>query len=368
MKRARIFLLIPTFQPNDAVGNDVLGMYHAYREAGYETHVVAQHVHEAHSSITELIGSETDRYWRDPNDIIIYHHAIAWEPGEKILAKAKNKIVIKYHNVTPAEFYTRYSDFYYWACINGIETTKRLAKIPNIWVWGDSAFNAGEFVELGVPPHRTRVVAPVHKIDELGRVPFDAVVAGVYREPPANVLFVGAMRPNKGHTKALDTLAALKWKTDVPVRLLFVGNFDGNLARYRDEVDEYIRQLEFGNEVVVASSVTPAQLRAYYMTASVFLCVSEHEGFCVPLVEAMSFRVPIVAWAQTAVGETAGDSGRVYDNFDPEQISGGVAEILENPALGRELAAKGRHRYENVFHTKAIRRKLLDLVEEVAQS
>jgi glycosyltransferase involved in cell wall biosynthesis len=98
----------------------------------------------------------------------------------------------------------------------------------------------------------------------------------------------------------------------------------------------------------------------------VFLCVSEHEGFCVPLVEAMSFRVPIVAWGTTAVGETAGDGGWVVDRYDPAQLAEAVAEIIDNQATAREVAARGRHRYETVFHTDAVKRQLLALVSEVA--
>ena len=101
------------------------------------------------------------------------------------------------------------------------------------------------------------------------------------------------------------------------------------------------------------------------MTASVFLCVSDHEGFCVPLVEAMAFRVPIVAWGTTAVGETAGGCGWIIDRYDPEELAKGVAEVIDNPATAREFAARGRCRYETVFQKPAIHRKLLSLVEEV---
>ena len=209
----------------------------------------------------------------------------------------------------------------------------------------------------------------MHRIEELGREPFDAVVAGAYRGSVANILFVGGIRPNKGHAKALEVLAAYKQLTDTPARLLFVGNFDPNLKFYLDELRQYVAQLEMqeGEDVVFATSVTPSQLRAYYMTASVFLCVSEHEGFCVPLVEAMSFRVPIVAWATTAVGETAGGCGWIVDEYDPAALAKGMVEIVDNGVTARELAARGRFHYETVFHIDAIRRKLLSLVEEVAR-
>ena len=367
--RRRTLLLIPTFQPNDAVGNDVLGMYEMLQGAGYDTTLFAQFVHPTHEKITKVLRSESDGPWDDPNAILIYHHAIDWDLGERVLARSKNKIVIKYHNVTPAHFYSNYAEHYYWACIRGIQATERLAKIQGTWIWGDSAYNAQEFAALGVPEERCRVVPPIHRIDDLARTPFDAVVTGAYRDPVANILFVGGIRPNKGHAKALEVFTSLRQFTDSPVRLLFVGNFDPNLKSYMDELRAYIAQLDLveGEDVVFATSVSPSQLRAYYMTASVFLCVSEHEGFCVPLVEAMAFRVPIVAWGTTAVGETAGGCGWIVDRYDPEELAKGVAQVIDNPTTAREFAARGRCRYETVFQKPAIERKLLSLVQEVGE-
>jgi glycosyltransferase involved in cell wall biosynthesis len=368
-KRPRILILIPTFQPNDAVGNDVLGMYQTLRGAGYDTTIYAQFVHPAHARITSILSSVAAAGpWDDTEAILIYHHAIDWDLGEQILAKSKNRIVIKYHNVTPPHFYSRYAEHYYWACVKGIQATERLAKLPGTWIWGDSQYNADEFIRLGVSSARCRVVPPLHRIEDLAREPFDAVVAGVYRDRVANILFVGGIRPNKGHARALEVLSAYKQMTDTPARVIFAGNYDGNLKSYMDELQEYVAKLDLDPEdVVFATSVSPSQLRAYYMTASLFLCVSEHEGFCVPLVEAMSFRVPIAAWATTAVGETAGDAGWIAESANPGELAAAAAEIIDNPATARNLATRGRERYETVFHTDAITRKLLDLVSEVAQ-
>jgi glycosyltransferase involved in cell wall biosynthesis len=351
------------------VGNDALGMYHTFRNAGYDTTVMAQFVHPAHEKITKVLGTDPDGPWEDRDAVLIYHHAIDWDLGERVLAKSKNKIVIKYHNVTPAQFYSNYAEHYYWACIKGVQATERLSKIPGTQIWGDSWFNAHEFVTLGVPEERCRVVPPMHHIGDLERGPFDAVVTGVYRGKAANILFVGGIRPNKGHAKALEVLTSVKQQTDTPVRLLFVGNYDPNLQLYLEELRAYVAQLELteGEDVVFATSVSPSQLRSYYMAASAFLCVSEHEGFCVPLVEAMAFRVPIAAWATTAVGETAGGCGWIVDQYDPEALAKGIVEIIDNPATARELSARGRCRYETTFQTDAIERKLLSLVGEVSQ-
>jgi glycosyltransferase involved in cell wall biosynthesis len=115
-------------------------------------------------------------------------------------------------------------------------------------------------------------------------------------------------------------------------------------------------------------SATVPQLRSYYTAASVFLCVSEHEGFCVPLAEAMYFRAPIVAWATTAVGETCGGCGIVLDRFDAPALAAGIEECVEDPVTARRLGTLGRRRYEEAFHPDAIAGRLLALVCEVETS
>jgi len=365
MPRTRVFLLVPTIQPHDAVGNDVLGMLEQLRVAGYETSMHAQFVHPSLTAITQVVHNDDASLFQSPRDLLIYHHAIDWELGESILRKARCKVVIKYHNVTPPAFYTGYAEHYFWACTNGVAATERIASIPGIRVWGDSLFNAREFMQLGVPEERCRVVAPLHKIDELTRIQMDSVVTGAYRDFEPNILFVGAFRPNKGHRRALEVFAAYCHLTDRKPRLFFVGSFDAKLDKYVRDIRQTAEELDVAGSLHFVHGASPAQLRSYYTAADIFLCVSEHEGFCVPLVEAMAFRVPIVAWATTAVGETAGDCGIVHETLDTEAMAASMDECFENPALARGLARRGRERYEEVFSNAAITRKLRNLVEEV---
>ncbi len=361
----RVFLLVPSFQPHDAVGNDVLGMYQVLCEAGYPTTIFAEHIHAAFASITAKLRLEADRFWLDRDAILIYHHAIDWPLGEEVLRRSKNKLVIRYHNVTPPEFYTNYDDFYCSCCRKGVEATQRLAQVHPHRIWGASQFNCEEFVRLGVPRDRCRVSPPIHHTEEIGDASLDTAIAGDYRGTIPNILFVGAFRPNKGHLKAIETFAAYRELSTRPARLFLVGSFDPRLAGYVEELKQYARLLEVEESVFLAQSVSVSQLRAYYSVASVFLCVSEHEGFCVPLVEAMYFRVPIIAWATTAVGETCGGCGVVYEDFDADALAKGIDECVENPSASRSLAQRGRERYESIFSLEAIRPRLLRLVEEV---
>jgi glycosyltransferase involved in cell wall biosynthesis len=363
--KPRIFLLVPTFRPHDAVGNDILAMYHVLRDAGYETTVFAEQNDTDVASITRKPRLRSNELWGDPQAILIYHHAIEWKLGEDILRRSRNKVVIKYHNVTPPEYFAPYAQAYYRSCAGGVEATARLAKLRVDFVWGDSQFNTDEFIGLGVPRERCRVLPPLHRIEDLGRAPLDSVIAGAYRGVVPNILFVGAFRPNKGHLKALDTFAAWRRLTGSPARLLLVGSMDPVLKPYRELVAEHARALGIEDSVFMAHSVTLSQLRTCYSVADVFLCVSEHEGFCVPLVEAMYFRVPIVAWNTTAVGETCGGCGRIYPEFDPDALAQAIDGYLADPSALRRAAEEGRRRYETVFQRSVLERRFLDLIREV---
>ncbi len=364
----RIFLLVPTFQPHDAVGNDVLGIYRILRGAGYDTAIYAEHVHADFAGITSKSHLNADDLWRDPQAILIYHHAIAWDLGEQILRRSKNKIVIKYHNITPPEFFEPYVPQYYEHCVQGMAATRRLAQLPVSFVWGASRYNNEDFIALGIPRERCRVAPPIHPIEDLAAAPLDAVITGAYRDGVPNILFVGAFRPNKGHSKALDVFAAYRRLTACPARLFFVGSFDYLLAGYEESVKQHARALEVQRRGV------PGAFRDAFPVALLL-----HHGVAISVRErARGFlRTPGGSHAlprahrgvgNAAVGETCAGCGTLLDKFDEVALAGAMEECLDNPALSRSLADRGRRRYETAFSPGAIRARLLELVDEAHRS
>ncbi|MDX2154335.1 MAG: glycosyltransferase [Bryobacteraceae bacterium] len=356
--------MLPTLRRHDAVGNDALGMLEILRAAGYQALLFAEIIDDALKDLAIPASADLE-FWRSPIDVLIYHHAIHWELGEKILARSRNRLVIKYHNVTPPHFYADYSTLYYRACEEGLAATAALAKFTRAVLWADSQFNAGEFTALGFPEARCRVLPPVHQVEELTQQPLDPIVMGAYRGPRPNVLFVGGMRPNKGHFRAIETFVEYAARTDRQPRLIFAGSFDPGLVKYTDALERHVHNMHLEDSVVFARSVSASQLRAYYTSASAFLCVSEHEGFCVPLIEAMAFRVPLVAWGTTAVGETAASCGYVFSSYDAMRMAEALDSCVEDMETTRSLIGQARRRYESSFHPNAIRARLLELTGEL---
>jgi glycosyltransferase involved in cell wall biosynthesis len=366
MGKPRVFIALPTFSPRDAVGNDALGMWHSLRAAGYDARIYATWIESPYQRHAKKLDPSDRSLWSSSSDILIYHHAIYWEAGEVLLAKAKTKVAIKYHNVTPPEFFERYSQHHFEACTRGLEATRRIVRHPEAWFWGDSAFNVSHLIESGAVASRCRVVPPFHRIEEeLAQAPFDSVITGDHRQSRFNFLFVGGIRPNKGHFKAVDVFAAYRLISAAPSRLTFVGNFDDTLRRYVNDIRAHAAQHGVSEHVRLHFSVTPSQLRAYYLTSTVFLCTSDHEGFCVPLVESMFFRVPIVAWASTAIAETCADAGILLQQFDAVKMAELIDDSTDDSTAVRLLAQRGRARYDTEFQPDIIATRFLRLVEEL---
>lgn len=368
MARPRnIRLLTHSLVPYDAIGNDVTQMRSALMESGYTVRVFAEGIHPACAPIADPIDLAPKELWRSSDDILIYHHSTGWPRGEEILFNTQNRIVLKYHNITPVRFFAPYSLPHVQACGFGIESTKRIARLPNMLIVGDSTYNCEDLIALGANPGNCRVLAPFHLTEELGREMFDFGTLSRYSGAAANILFVGGVKPNKGHARAIRVFAEYQRHFNDRSRLIFAGGLDERLSGYVDDLKALASQLGVADHLVFTGSVTGAQIKSLYASADVFLCASEHEGFCVPLVESMYFRVPIVAWGVTAVAETMGDCSFVLGDWNESVFAAHIDRLVEDDQTAERLGAMGRRRYQEAFAPKVLRGKLDSIIAEVAQ-
>jgi glycosyltransferase involved in cell wall biosynthesis len=367
MRKPNIYILAPSLMPYDAIGNDVRGMAAALRAAGYQVDVFAEEIDPACANSGRILDLHDRRRWHDSRAILIYHHSMAWPKGEQLLEATAAKLVIRYHNITPARFFSRYSEAHYRACKDGEASTRRLARITRAWFLGASTFNCEELIRLGAPVARSAALAPFHVTEELSRVPFDAGTLDRYKDGSTNILFVGGLKPNKGHLRALGVFAEYRLRANMDARLIFAGTFDPRLSSYREELDREAESMRLTRHVVFAGPVTASQLRSLYTLADVFLTVSEHEGFCVPLVEAMYFRLPIVAWGAAAVSETVGKAGLVWDDFDAGCLAESIHTVAEGGQLARQLTSAGLHRYQERFRSDVVSAHLESVLGHVSR-
>lgn len=354
----RIAIVTPSLTSGDAVSNDVLGMYDALRDsADVRIFTETSTVNLPHiESVRKLRG-----FLENPLDILIYHCASEWEPAAQLLA-TKCRTIVKYHNITPPHFLDPYCADFALHCHNGRQQVGSIARSDCDLFLSDSKYNMYELIAAGADESKSFVVPPFHHVDRL-----ESVVNGVpdvaeSMNEDFTVCTVGRIAPNKGHAELIAAFAIYHHDYNPHSKLLLIGKQEARLVRYTTMLHGVIRRLQLEHAVTFADNVSDRTLKAYYDAADVFAITSEHEGFCVPLVEAMAMRVPIVAYASTAVTETVGSAGIVWKARDPQLMAEAIHHISTDQSLRNLLVESGRTRYEQHFTNQRIAEQLTDVL------
>jgi glycosyltransferase involved in cell wall biosynthesis len=313
--------------PRDAITHHMLEARGLLRAVGLrsEIFVEPEHIHPALRH--EVHPAPTwDRIAR-PGDAAILHYSIASAAFTHVLERC-SRCALHYHNITPAALLWRWAPRIALECAIGRRRLSELSGRVQA-VGADSAYNAAELVELGFPQPTVLGVMRQELPTPL-RLP---------QRPtgPVRILFVGRGVPNKAQHHLVMVSAALL-DAGVDHRLWLVGAWDGAPA-YEAHCRELAAVLGVEEQVTFRGSVSEDELGRAYGDADLFLCLSDHEGFCVPLLEAMGASLPIVAYASSAIPETLGEAGLLLDDKTPSLVAEAVAEALRNAALSAALAA-----------------------------
>ena len=356
----RVAILTPTLTSADAVSNDVLAMQRVLRARGHEVALFADNATLDANEVHE--ASAANSFLRTRDDVLIYHHSIGWERGVDVLRRTPGHRVIKYHNVTPPEFFSGVSREHEALCRSGREQLKEIvAAKPDLYL-ADSGFNKSDLLDVGSDAHQTFVLPPFHQADKLQAGESDFEVLDAYDDGSINLITVGGVRPNKSHVALIDAFAAYHYHFNVHARLFIVGAENPAFAPYTKTVRQAVDDWFLSSRVVFTGQVSDESLKAYYLLAHAFLLTSEHEGFCVPLVEAMALKVPIVAYASTAIPETAQDAALIWRERDPLLMAESIDRLLRDEDTRMALAGRGYDRYEQAFSNRVIEQQFLDVL------
>lgn len=350
-KKGRVIQLVSSLNFGDAVGNDALAIKRMLEEAGYVTAIFAQAIHprikEKNVFLTEMLPELNEK------DIIIYHYAAADEL-QPILEETSAKVVLRYHNVTPSNFFHGYDDITEKITKEGLAQVQSMQGVIDYGL-AVSEFNKHDLLKMGYDC--PIAVAPILiPFDDYKQEPSQDVMEK-YSDGVTNIVFVGRIVPNKKFEDVIACFAAYKEKYDPTARLFLVGNYK--------ETDKYYQYLlhyieEHGvKDVIFPGHIPFDEILAYYRIAHVFLCMSEHEGFCVPLVEAMFFETPIVAYASTAVPGTLGGSGVLVKTKEPEAVAEIMEQIVKDEEYRKEILKKQAERLQDFAYEK-IKEQILD--------
>jgi glycosyltransferase involved in cell wall biosynthesis len=355
----RVHLLTPSVVPGDAISQDVLGMRRWFLRQGYPAHVYAGSWHEDLRSRVRPLRAYR-RYLQCREDILIYHHSVGWRAGLRLYEASLNRRVVRYHNVTPPAFFRLYNPNYVRTCLRGERETQSLARSHPELLVADSDFNARGLVAAGANASACRTVPPLHAIGRLDRLALEEQLAKRLHGRQ-NLLFVGRVSPNKGQLHLIRALAHYHHYLGGQAQLVLVGAMDDGLCRYNQELLDEVRRHRLQGRVHFLGKVTDRQLRTCYAYASVFVCASEHEGFCVPLVEAMYYGIPIVAYGSSAAAETLGEAGLVWPTPSPVLLAESIRLIEERPSVRAALVSGQLARFRSRFSAGAIEKRLTEV-------
>lgn len=324
----RVHQLLAALSYGDAISNEALAIQGHLRASGYESDIFAEKVHPRMAHLARPLWDYRAESSRG-GTVCIFHFSIGSAAG-RLAYHSSDPLVAIYHNITPAPFFLGFHPHLAGLCHHGRRELAAFASRTQLGL-GDSEFNRRELESAGFRP--TAVLPIVLDLPLYDRPPAP-VVRRLFDDERTNILFVGRIIPNKKIEDLIRVFAAYQRWVEPRSRLLLVGDHRG-FERYFDRLRELVSDLRV-DEVVFTGQVDDDDLYAYYREADIFLCLSEHEGFGVPLQEAMHFGVPVVAYDAGAVRETLRGGGILLREKRPEE----VAELLGRLRPGEELREK----------------------------
>ena len=332
----RIDQLVPAFHRGDAIGDTALHMKRFFLSQGFHSEIYCLSRDKGLEKSSRLFS---EYQTPGPSDISILHFALP-SPLTKAFVRSPSQKAIIYHNLTPQEFFTSFSQAMERICRIGREELKSL--VPHVRLaLADSEFNRQELVEAGF--QKTEVFPLFIDFEKYNR-PMSRFFYTLFDDERTNILFVGRIVPNKKIEDLIRVLFTYKKYVSPLVRLIVVGK-TSSLPKYFQSLvrlaDEFYLQPE---EIRFTGHIPDEEMFALYKVADVFLSLSEHEGFWLPLNESMVFDLPIIAYDCTAVPYTLDGAGILIKDKRVEYVSELVDIVSHDEGVRKKVIQGQRQR------------------------
>jgi glycosyltransferase involved in cell wall biosynthesis len=338
----------------DAIGDYTLEIQKILRANGYESEIFSEVVHPRMAKYVKGLHEYALR--QDDDVLMIVHFSIGSALGD-LIPHLKGKKLMIYHNITPHRWFVDINTILAYQCLLGRQQLQMLRDYCPVAL-GDSEYNRQElelagYLNTGVLPIRLHF----DKFDGKS----DPVTIRQYDDHRTNIIVVGRVIPNKKLEDSLKAFAYYHKYINPVSRLIFVGLWNGFDRYYYGLRDMTIR---LGlRDVVYTGHVTFEELLAYYRLADILLILSEHEGFCVPLLEAFHMKVPVLAWGDCAVPYTAGEGGCIAtEEKDFAAIGEMINQLVSNKELREKIVTSQMERL-NIMADFPFEKTLLDALE-----
>lgn len=349
--------VLPAISYGDAVSSDAIEIRGLLRDMGYSSEIYAKYIHPKCSKYAKPLNE----FNGDSKNILFYHFSLAGLDVTDFVKSMPGTKALVYHNITPPEYFHEYDTNLSYMCSKGRDELKAICGDFQLGI-GVSEYNRFELKKIGF--EWTEVlpfIADFNKYTE-----YDVELANnLSRNGVINFLFVGRIAPNKSHVDIIKTFYYYNKYINKNSRLYLVG--DKQITSYVLKLENKIKELGLSEKVFLTGMIEDDKLAAYYRASHIFLCMSEHEGFCVPLLEAMSFGIPVIAYATTGIPYTLEDTGILLHKKNYIEIAELIDIIVNNKLLLERLVIKQEQRCKQ-FNRDSIRPKFKELIKNIIAS
>jgi len=353
--KIRVDQILPGFSTGDAISNYTLELQRIIRNWGYESEIYCIYQHASRDGKALINDYNEHRLANKNGDITIFHFSIGSELTE-YFKTVKGKKVLVYHNITPPEYFRAISDEKALVLYEGRKELQELVGVSDLAL-AVSEYNCGELLEAGFT--NTGVLPLIVNFKYLSTKPSRKILrrfSGYYQ----NFIFVGRIAPNKKLEDVIKVFYYYKKLINPKSRLFLVGSASG-IDRYLAYLRGLIIEFDLP-DVHITGHVHTDELMSYYNLADIFICMSEHEGFCIPLLESMYFKIPIIAYESTAIPETLNGCGILVKEKNFPAIAEMADLVLNDKNLRNKIVVRQNERLKNFRSSKVeiLLKKYLD--------
>ena len=352
----RVDQWLPAAHRGDAIGDEAIQIRQALRRSGWASEIYALDIDEEVRG--EVLPFEIHPE-AGPDDVTILHFALP-SPLTQALAAIGGKKLLVYHNITPPRYFVGIDEELTRIAWKGREELLSLSGIVDLAL-GDSEFNRIELEAAGF--ERTGVLPILMEFDRYREEP-NPVLLEMLDDGRSNVLFVGRVFPNKRFEDLVRLAFFYKKYVSENFRFLLVGR-SGRMARYQQAVESMAEHWGLRpSELLFTGHLPWDDLLACYAAADLFVSMSEHEGFGVPLVESMLLEVPVMAYRAGAVADTLGEAGVLFQEKNYEELAEMTHLLMTDRNLAEAVVAGQRRRVER-FRPERVEAELIAHLEEL---
>lgn len=356
MKQA-IHQFLPVLARHDAIGETVLEIQKYLLNLGYDSKIFVETIIDPTKTITKSFRE----YIPEKNDLLIYHHSIGSSLAKHLSELSQLKLLF-YHNITPSKFFEDYDQ----TLVNQLDQGRDQLKILSqhfTYAMAASGYNKAELSSYGF-----KTIFDMQyflNLERFNNIVPDKEILNSYNDT-TNIIFVGRRSPNKKVEDILKVFAYYKIFNPNSKLFLLGGSWS---------VEEYVKKLETlkeklkidNNDVISITTLSDKELKSYFQISDVFLCMSEHEGFCIPLVESMHFDIPIIAYNAGAIPDTLGGAGILLNHKKFGEIANIIDILISNDLLKNQIIEQQNQRLLNFSDEKA-KILLKNNIEQVLKS